>query len=282
MVQPLYDSQRYQSLFSLLKLDCARCSGLCCSALCFSDINGFPYDKPANQPCSHLMQDFQCDAHDHLIENGWKGCQGYDCFGAGNFVTSSLYQRTTWKHHDAKKKDIFEVFLIVHSLFQMLFYLCEAAMLAQGRTYLSQMERFINQILALSSDIEAMKSLDIEELRGRINPLLKQAYMDCNGVVKKKQDKRFYHFNQSWRNQDLCFKDFSMSFMIGCDLSGSDVYGACFLGADVRDAKVLDCDLSNCIYLTQGQVNVMIGNQDTKLPWFLVRPTHWESYNSLD
>lgn len=280
-VQPLYDSQRYASLFSLLKLDCARCSGLCCAALYFSSIDGFPYDKPANQPCSHLMQNFQCDAHAHLMENGWKGCRDYDCFGAGNFVTSSLYHGMSWKDNDTRKKDIFDMFLIVHPLFQMLFYLCEAAMLSQGRTYQSLMDRLINQILALSNDIEAMKSLDMEELRNRINPLLKQAYRDCTGAEKKKQDKHFYHFNQSWRNQNLCFRDFSMSFLIGCDLSDSDVYGACFLGADVRDVKVLNCDLSNCIYLTQGQVNVMIGNQNTKLPWFLVRPAHWKSKNSL-
>lgn len=271
---PLYESERYQKLFQRFKLDCSKCSGLCCTALFFSDIDGFPYEKPASIPCRHLTNDFMCDAHADLEQNGWKGCRSYDCFGAGNYVTDILYQGKTWKDDASSKQDIFSVFLIVYQLHQMLFYLCIAAMLANQRSYRHQIARYINEIIALCNRSEDLKHLDIEELRGRINPLLKQAYIDVKPFTEKK--KRFYHFNESLQNQKLCYEDFSMSYLIGSDLSGSDLYGTCFLGTDVRDVKVMDCDLSNCIYLTQGQLNTMIGNQQTRIPWFFTRPSNWK------
>ena len=271
---PLYEGERYQRLFQRIRLDCAKCSGLCCAALFFSDIDGFPYEKPAAVPCLHLMKDFMCDTYADLAQNGWKGCCSYDCFGAGNYVTDSLYQGKTWRDDASMKQDIFAVFLIVYQLHQMLFYLCEAAMLANHRTYRHQIDRYINEIIALSESVDDLEKLDIEVLRGHINPLLKQAYLDIDPSMEKK--KRFYHFNESLQHQKLCYEDFSMSFLIGSDLSGSELYGACFLGTDVRDVKVMDCDLTNCIYLTQGQLNTMIGNQHTRLPWFLKRPAHWK------
>ena len=67
-----------------------------------------------------------------------------------------------------------------------------------------------------------------------------------------------------------------MACLIAADLRGADVYGANFLGADLRDANLGDTDLSQCLFLTQIQLNAARGNKNTRLPAFLQRPAGWQ------
>lgn len=80
-----------------LKTNCSKCSGLCCVALFFSKMDGFPKDKKAGQPCNNLLDDFRCKIHTQLEDRNLKGCIGYDCFGAGQHVTQCIYQGKTYR-----------------------------------------------------------------------------------------------------------------------------------------------------------------------------------------
>ena len=47
------------------------------------------------------------------------------------------------------------------------------------------------------------------------------------------------------------------------------------LGADLRGADVRGADLTATLFLTQFQVNAARGDEDTLLPGWLDRPSHW-------
>lgn len=49
-----------------------------------------------------------------------------------------------------------------------------------------------------------------------------------------------------------------------------------FLGADTRDTNFNNADLSEAVFLTQGQVNSAKGNCNTKLPYHLDYPSTWK------
>ena len=56
-----------------LKIQCHECHGLCCVALYFSKIDGFPEDKLAGNPCNHLLDNNQCHIYNSLKEMKMKG-----------------------------------------------------------------------------------------------------------------------------------------------------------------------------------------------------------------
>ena len=59
------------------------------------------------------------------------------------------------------------------------------------------------------------------------------------------------------------------------DRRGADLMGADLIGADFRDADLRGADLSESIFLIQSQLDAAKGNNETKLPPSLTRPTHW-------
>ncbi|WP_068430936.1 pentapeptide repeat-containing protein [Piscicoccus intestinalis] len=75
--------------------DCARCTGLCCTALPYRRSREFAADKPAGRPCPHLGGDFGCRIHARLRAGGWPGCTEFECFGAGP-KTVSLFAGRAW------------------------------------------------------------------------------------------------------------------------------------------------------------------------------------------
>ena len=85
--------------FKDLKIDCKNCFGLCCVALYFSKFEGFPSDKVAGKPCSHLSDDFSCKIHESLSDKGLKGCTAYDCFGAGKRSHRSRIRELIGSNH---------------------------------------------------------------------------------------------------------------------------------------------------------------------------------------
>lgn len=68
--------------------DCSRCCGLCCIVPPYLEIQGFPFDKPAETPCRHLDPAGRCTVHAERQERGFGGCIGFDCHGAGQWVTA--------------------------------------------------------------------------------------------------------------------------------------------------------------------------------------------------
>jgi hypothetical protein len=78
------------------RADCNQCCGLCCVVPNHLAIQGFPSDKPANTPCRRLDACNRCSIYEQRREHGYPACEGYDCFGAGQWITQELFAGATW------------------------------------------------------------------------------------------------------------------------------------------------------------------------------------------
>jgi hypothetical protein len=68
-----------------------------------------------------------------LSERGLKGCLAFDCFGAGQKVAQTTYAGHDWRSVPESAKQMFEVFLIMRQLHELLWYLAEALTLQPAR-----------------------------------------------------------------------------------------------------------------------------------------------------
>ncbi|MCW2278362.1 pentapeptide repeat-containing protein [Heliophilum fasciatum] len=271
---------------SNLHSDCENCFGLCCVALYFSASEGFPINKDAGQPCPNLKQDFRCCVHNSLLENGLKGCIAFECFGAGQKVAQVSFVRQDWRKVPATSKQMFEVFLIMRQLHELLWYLAEALSLKQTTPIhndLSLMIEEIERLTYLSPNL--LMELDVAENRAKVNTLLiKTSELVRNQVLQeqKSHQRRKKTFSRGadliaadLRSIDLRGANLRGAYLIAADLRGADLNGTDFIGADFRDADIRGADLSKSIFLTQAQLNVAKGDVTTKLPPFVARPRHW-------
>lgn len=276
-VVKIHKNSTYNDLIKELSIDCEKCCGLCCVALYFAKTEGFPADKEAGKPCQNLMQDFKCVIHSKLSETKMKGCLAFDCFGAGQKVTQDIYQGEDWRLKPQMSEQMFQVFIKVWQLHQMLWYLIEAYSITEEelRIKIDALIKENQQITQLSPD--EILYFDMEEYRTRVNESLKEAgdivYQKLNGSAKKELKIDF--MGKNFRGANLSGKDFSMTFFIAANMEGCNLYGTNFLGADMRDANIKSTDLSQSIFLTQAQINSARGNSNTKLPTTLIRPKNW-------
>ncbi len=269
-----------------LKIDCEKCFGFCCIALYFSASEGFPADKDAGKTCLNLKSDFSCAIHKNLRKNGLKGCTAYDCFGAGQKVAQGTYRGRNWKENPETAKEMFEVFLIMRQLHEMLWYLFEAFRIQSNDVIQNKLNDLIKDIEHITNqNTDSLMKLDIEEYRDRVNLLLHQTSEDVrtkalNGqrstLKRKKIAGRLDCFGADLRKVNLMGADLRGAFLIAADLRGNDLSGADFIGADMRDADIRRTNLEKSIFLTQSQINTARGNLSTKLPLALIRPTYWE------
>lgn len=270
--------EQQSALFEELKIDCKNCCGLCCSALYCFKTEGFPADKAAGVPCRNLMPDFRCKVHTTLEKHKLKGCIAYDCLGSGQKVTRNIYKGLNWKEVSEAAKQIYEVFLIVHELHQMLWYLAETSMIRCAGNLRDEINVLIGENKKMTNlEPEEIIAINISIYKENVNQVLKDTselvQLEVNGKISKKHETDF--FGKNLKNVNLKGKDFSMSLIIAADLEGCNLYGANFLGADIRDTNIIGADLSQSIYLTQMQVNSAKGNRTTKLPARLSYPNNW-------
>jgi uncharacterized protein YjbI with pentapeptide repeats len=271
---------------SNLQIDCEKCFGFCCVALYFSASEGFPLDKEAGKPCVNLQSDFRCSVHKSLKDLGLKGCTSYDCFGAGQKVAMVTYGGHDWRQSSKSANQMYEVFLIMRQIHEMLWYLAEAFELQPpGRTQ-GQIKMIINETehLTLLSP-EALVKLDLEAHRVAVNALIQQTSELVREKARKGQSslgKRKKVFGRGLdligadlRKTNLQGEDLRGAFLIAADLRGVDLSGADLIGADLRDANICGANLSKSIFVTQAQINAAKGDAGTKLPISLSRPTHW-------
>lgn len=272
-------------LFDRFRTDCGRCCGLCCVALYFSKFDGFPTDKTAGVPCPNLNGNFQCRIHRELPHRGMKGCLAYDCGGSGQLVTA-LYQGKTWSSHPHLAREMFEVFISVHQLWQASWYLTETLTLLPARPLWAQACEYQRQLdTVMQSRPAEILQFEPDELMKNVVLLLKQVGVLVSRQttpamqtqkkaknISRKKEFMGYHFKQS----DLSGHDFSSSLLIAANLESCCLSGCNFLGADLRDAALSGADLSESIYLTQGQLNAARGNRRTRIPAHLNRPRTWD------
>jgi hypothetical protein len=189
-----------------------------------------------------------------------------------------IYQGEDWKSAPQIAEQMFAVFLIIFQLNQMLWYLIEAWKITKVEVLKVQIDGLIieNRRRTQLSPDEILK-LNIDKYRMSVNHVLKQAgelmAVEINGTNHK--DKQTDLIGKNFRGANLSGKDLSMTLLIAANLEGCNLKGTNFLGADMRDVNIENVDLSESLFLTQGQINSASGNQNTKLPKTLCRPMKW-------
>ncbi|MDD7794243.1 pentapeptide repeat-containing protein [Clostridium sp. 'White wine YQ'] len=269
-----------------LKADCEKCFGFCCVALYFSASEGFPENKDAGKPCINLQSDFRCKVHKELKKKGLKGCMAYDCFGAGQKVAQVTYEGNDWRKNPESSKEMYECFLIMRQIHEMLWYLTEAS----SQEVSSELKFEIKSIIDKTEELtllkpDALLKLDLVMYRVGVNKLLKRVSEQVRKKyysVKKTplKGKRIFGggldlVGKDLRKKDLRGEDLSGAFLIAANLRGVDLSGADLIGADLRDADISGTNLSKSVFLTQGQINAAKGDSSTRLPKLLTKPSHW-------
>lgn len=270
----------------VLKSDCPECYGLCCVALHFSASEGFPLDKAPGKPCPHLMTDFKCEVHESLAARGYKGCIGFDCLGAGQRVSRVTYPSQSWRTAPKIAHPMFEAFVVMRHLYELLWYLSEALERCDGKRLRRVLHEALLEVDRLTClDAEALKKIDMNGLRGKANALLIEVGEQVRGVYGNgkaapqsvRQRLGRYADLAGAKLSDINLKGANLrgAIMIASDLSHSDLSGAELIGADLRDANLSGANLAKALYLTQAQVNSAKGDRETRLPEILDRPVHW-------
>jgi uncharacterized protein YjbI with pentapeptide repeats len=275
-----------KELYEMLKVDCEKCFGLCCVALYFSASEGFPTDKVAGVPCINLQADFRCTIHKDLMQKGLKGCIAYDCFGAGQKVAQATYNGQDWRDNPKIAEQMYDVYLIIRQLHEMLWYLVEAQRVQADRIILNEISNMIGELDCLTNqEIASLLELDIEANRTAVNVLLSKTselirVKACKGkktALKgtRKIAGRRNLIGSDLRKTNLIGEDLRGVLLIAANLNGVDLSGADLIGADLRDTDLRGANLLNSIFLTQAQINAAKGDTNTKLPVSLIRPAHW-------
>lgn len=271
-----------------LRADCENCFGLCCAALPFGISSDFAMDKAAGQPCINLQSDFRCGIHTTLRERGFRGCTVYDCFGAGQMVSKVTFNGRDWRQAPESSKQMFEVFLIMKQLHELLWYLTEALTLQSAHPIHSALSSALieTERLTLLSP-EYLIELDVVAYRDDVNVLLLRTSELVRTEANHQQKKSSKHKKLLSRGADLIganLKGFDLrganlrgAYLIAADLSGADLRLADLIGADFRDANLRGANLTDTIFLTQAQVNSAKGDAATKIPHSLTRPIHWST-----
>lgn len=261
-----------------LKIDCSKCSGLCCTALFFSKVDGFPENKVAGKACIKLKNNYYCKIHNELEKKNMKGCIGYDCFGAGQHVTQHIYIGKTWSDSPECAQEIFDVFIIIFQLYQIRYFLEESILIVSAKNLGDNIQKLINENKSICNDIpQNIINFDIECYRSKVNIILKQV---SSSILKKFKNvdnaKSIDFLGRSFKKKDMSGLDLSMKLLIATNFDSCIFEGTNFLGADTRDTNFSNADLREAVFLTQGQINSAKGNRNTKLPQYLDYPVTWK------
>ena len=261
-----------------LRADCESCFALCCVAPAFSASADFAINKNAGQACSHLQSDFRCGIHTRLRPQGFRGCTVYDCFGAGQKVSQVTFGGHDWRRVPRTAKQMFEVFLIMRDLHELLWYLTEALMLQPAHPLYGDLSLALSETERLTHNSpDALIELDMAAHRRDVNALLLRASELVRAEVRhKKKDHRGADLiGAKLKGADLRGANLRGAYLIGADLRGANLRMADLIGADFRDADLRGADLTESIFLIQSQLDAAKGDAETKLPPSLTRPKHW-------
>jgi uncharacterized protein YjbI with pentapeptide repeats len=261
---------------------------LCCAALPFAASSDFAIDKNAGQPCPNLQSDFRCGIHTSLRELGFRGCTVYDCFGAGQKVSQVTFSGNDWRQAPESAKQMFDVFPIMKQLHELLWYLTEALTLQPARPIHDELTFALKEterLTCLSPD--SLMELDVAAHRSNVNALLLRTSELVRAearLTQKSTSRRQKTYGRGadligakLKGADLRGANLRGAYLIAADLREADLRAADLIGADFRDADLSGADLTDCIFLTQPQLNSAKGNDDTKLPPSLARPAHWSA-----
>lgn len=276
----------YMDLISNLKIDCEKCFGFCCSALYFAKAEGFPEDKVAGKPCMNLKEDFKCKIHKSLSKKGLKGCTTYECFGAGQKIAQDTYKGESWLDNKEKASEMFDAFVKMMQLHEMLWYLAEAYRIERKDKEREAIKKIIDETINISNLAgDKLIKYDIVAHRFKVNKLLLKTSESVRKYYKGKYKgnfkcKKFMAgrpnlINADLRRNELRGENLSSALLIAANLSKMNLSGIDFLGADLIDTDITGSNLRNAVYLTQFQINSAKGDGKTVLPPTLQRPFNW-------
>jgi len=261
-----------------LLADCAQCFGLCCVALPFAASADFAFDKAAGQPCPNLQTDFRCGIHNSLRQNGFPGCAVFDCFGAGQHVAQVTFGGRDWRQAPDTAEQMFAVFPVMRGLHELLWYLGEAAGLVAAKS-------LHGRIAAATREIERLTELSAAEIErvviGDYQRAVDAVLLHTSELARAEFRRKSTELRGAdlmgakLRGTKLRGANLRGAYLIGADLRGADLRLADLIGADLRAADLRGADLSSALFLTQFQVNAARGDESTKLPAVLNRPSHW-------
>ncbi|RZU15885.1 pentapeptide repeat protein [Kribbella rubisoli] len=242
-----------------LRADCANCVGLCCIALTFTKSADFALDKPAGEPCPNLSDDFRCTIHKDLRSKGFQGCTVYDCFGAGQAITS----------RGQSAPEMFAALPILRQLHELLWYLDQVL----------EYDEAAREAIAHLEDVSRtpdLTTVDVNAERAAVNELLLKTSQRVRGKQSKKKERRGADLiGARLRGADLAKANLRGAYLIGADLREADLRQSDLIGADLRDTDLRGADLRGALFLTQSQINAARGDHSTRLPDAVTRPAHW-------
>lgn len=242
-----------------LTADCSRCAALCCVAPAFSASADFAIDKPAGRPCPNLRADFRCGIHTRLRAKGFPGCEVYDCFGAGQYVTQVLFPGRDWRTHPELAQPMFDALSTTRQRHELLYYLTEALRQPEAEHLYPE----------LRDALAAPERDRVGALLTRVSELVRAA--------RPGPDRRGADLvGKDLRGTELRAANLRGAYLIGADLRRVDLRRADFLGADLRGANLGGADLRGALFLTQSQVTSARGDTTTRIPDALTRPEHWK------
>jgi uncharacterized protein YjbI with pentapeptide repeats len=259
-----------------LRADCTRCFALCCVGPTFTRSSEFAIDKPAGVPCPHLALDHRCSIHDRLRDEGFAGCTAYDCFGAGQRLAQETFGGRDWRAHHEVAAPMLAALPVMRALHELLWYLLEALDRPEAAGLAPDLEAAVTEVeRAAAARPSVIAVVDIERLRARVAPLLREA----SHLVRSSYDGADHSdadlSGADLRGADLTGACFRGALLLGADLRGADLTRADLLGADVRGARLDGARLADALYLTRSQVGGARGDRRTTLPRDLDRPDHW-------
>ncbi|GAA3121318.1 pentapeptide repeat-containing protein [Kribbella aluminosa] len=224
--------------------------------LTFARSADFAIDKPAGEACPNLSDDHRCTIHSRLRDEGFPGCTVYDCFGAGQELSK-------------RGPEMFAALPILRQLHELLWYLTEAL------EYNANVQPAIDRVESVSRTPN-LADVDVAAERAVVNELLLETSRAVRGKQPKKKERRGADLiGARLRQAELSKANLRGAYLIGADLREADLRQADLIGADLRDADLRGADLTGALFLTQSQVNAARGDQSTKLPNALTRPSHW-------
>ena len=180
-----------KDIYKELKIDCEKCFGFCCIALYFSKTDGFPEDKEPGKPCINLQRDFKCKVHKDLRKKGLKGCTIYDCFGAGQKVAQVTYEGHDWREGPEYSNKMYDVFIVMRQLHEMLWYLAEAYRLQKDEKIKEEISKMIDATENLTKlDKDTIIKVDLPGHRFRVNKLLLNTSKGIRNKLNKNGENR--------------------------------------------------------------------------------------------
>jgi len=124
----------------------------------FDRSDEFALDKPACTACPNLDADDICLVHNRLEKAGFRGCELYDCLGAGQRVVQELYPGRSWREEPELLDEMWSALTALRGVHELVLLLATAA-----KAPLSEDERATLE--ALQAELEPAGGWTVEGLQ---------------------------------------------------------------------------------------------------------------------